>query len=148
MSYENEILMHHGIKGQKWGVRKKSRVILSEVPDNAIIRTRKKVSKKYRAEAAKNHLYDLRNSEGKKIGNLNLYDESKKSMNVVWVGVNSKYRGQGYATDAMRQVIDLANKKKMSQITLEVPGGSPDAHHIYKKLGFKDDKKVSSDNDY
>ena len=144
----SDSIEHHGIKGQKWGVRKKSRVTLSEVPDNAIIRTRKKISKKYRAEAAKNHLYDLRNSEGKKIGNLNLYDESKKSMNVVWVGVNSKHRGQGYATDAMRQVIDLANKKKMSQITLEVPGGSPDAHHIYKKLGFKDDKKVSSDDDY
>lgn len=26
MSYENEILMHHGIKGQKWGVRKATRV--------------------------------------------------------------------------------------------------------------------------
>ena len=144
----SDSIEHHGVKGQKWGVRKKSRVTLSEVPDNAIIRTRKKVSKKYRAEAAKNHLYDLRNSEGKKIGNLNVYDESKKSMNVVWIGVDPKHRGQGYATDAMRQVIDLANKKKMSQVTLEVPGESPDAHHIYKKLGFKDDKKVSSDDDY
>lgn len=141
--------MHHGVKGQKWGVRKKSksRVTLSEVPDNAIIKAHKKLSKKYREEAHKNHSYDLRNSEGKKIGTLDVYDESKDSMNVVWLGVNKKYRGQGYATDAMKQVIDLANKKKVSQVTLEVPGDSPDAHHIYKKLGFKDDKKISSDDD-
>ena len=142
-----DVIMHHGVKGQKWGVttKSKSRVTLSEVPDNAVIKARKKLSKKYRAAAAKNHSYDIHNSEGKKIGTVDVYDESKKSMNVVWVGVNSKHRGQGYATDAMKQVIDLAKKKNMSQVTLEVPGSSPDAHHIYKKLGFEDDKKISSD---
>lgn len=149
-----EDIQHHGVKGQKWGVRKKSRistndhVTLSELPDNLVVKARKKLSKKFREEANKNHVYKLTNSEGKKIGDLDLYDESKKSMNVVWVSVDGKHQGHGYATDTMRQVIDLAKKKKMSQVTLEVPGQSPDAHHIYKKLGFKDGKKISSDDDF
>ncbi len=147
MSYENEILMHHGIKGQKWGVRKKNRVTLSELPDNPFVKYRKRISKDFREKSNRNHVYAIHNHEGKRIGDLNLYDESKNSMNVVWVGVNKKYRGQGYGTDVMKQVLDLAKKKNMSQVTLEVPGNSPAAHHIYKKLGFKDGKKLSSDDD-
>lgn len=144
---ESDGLEHHGVKGQKWGVRKKSRVTLSERPDNLVVKARKKVSKKFRDESNKNHIYDIRNSEGKRLGDLDLYDESTKSMNVTWLGIKSKHRGQGYATDALQQAIELAKKKKMSQVTLEVPGVSPDAHHIYKKLGFKDGKKISSDDD-
>lgn len=148
MSYETDILMHHGVKGQKWGVRKKNRVTLSEIPDNLFIKYRKRISKDFREKSNRNHVYALHNHEGKKIGDLNLYDESKNSMNVVWVGVNKKYRGQGYGTDVMKQVLDLAKKKNMSQVTLEVPGNSPAAHHIYKKLGFKDSKKISPDDDF
>lgn len=138
-------LEHHGVKGQKWGVRTKSRVTLTERPETGIIKVRKKLSKKFRKEAAKNHMYDIRTPDGKRVGDLNVYDESTKSMNVIWLGINGEHRGKGYGTDAMQQAIDIAKKKKMSQVTLEVPGGSPDAHHIYKKLGFKDGKKISSD---
>lgn len=148
-SARTDDIEHHGTKGQKWGVRKKktlpsyNRVSLDENPQSRISKALDKVSKWHKGETYKTKILTLRNSEGKKIGTMNLYDESNKSMNIVWLGVNKKYRGKGYATDALNQAIELAKKKKMSQVTLEVPGTSNDAHHIYRKLGFKDGEVIS-----
>ena len=139
-------IQHHGVKGQKWGVKKKP-VTLERHKRGLIAKTAAKVSPKIRENQKKTGIYNLKDKNGKKVGDLQVYKESPKSMNIVWLGVNKKERGQGYASSAMQQAVDLARKQKMSQVTLEVPGDSPDAHHIYRKMGFKDNKKISSDDD-
>ena len=47
----------------------------------------------------------------------------------------------------MRTVIDDAKKQGMRHITLEVPTISPNARHIYEKLGFKETGKLGSEDD-
>ena len=79
----------------------------------------------------------LRNKNGEKIGDLQLFHESPTSVNVTWVGVKQKYRGKGYASSAMKMAEDYARKTGAKQMTLEVPGHSPDARHIYERQGFK-----------
>jgi ribosomal protein S18 acetylase RimI-like enzyme len=56
----------------------------------------------------------------------------------VWIGVKAKYEGRGYGQSAMRTIIHDAKKKGIKKLTLEVPSTSPNARHIYEKLGFKD----------
>ena len=74
--------------------------------------------------------------EDKKIGDLQLYKESKDSMNGVWLGVDKKERGNGYASAVMDAWIKYAKENNYKQLTLEVPADSPDARHIYEKKGF------------
>ena len=47
----------------------------------------------------------------------------------------------------MSGVVKYAKQEKFKQITLEVPGDSPDARHIYEKLGFKATKVISDEDD-
>lgn len=154
-------LCHFGVKGMKWGVRKKrqtstksnrprQRLILESKTKNGakIVGVQAKGNKianflarynvnlqKKQIEATKNlELYD---ADSKKIGNLQLFHESPTSLNVTWLGINERDRGKGYGQAAMRMAEDYARKSGMKQLTLEVPGISPDARHIYEKQGFK-----------
>lgn len=70
------------------------------------------------------------------IGELEMFEESKDSVNFVWLDIKTSERGNGYAQAAMQSAIEYAKNKGYSQITLEVPGHSPDARHIYEKMGF------------
>ena len=81
------------------------------------------------------------------VGEMDLYKESPDSLNVVWVSVNSSNEGRGYGTAAMKGAINYARQTGCKQVTLEVPGNSPNARHIYEKLGFKEVGAVSSDDD-
>ena len=173
MRYE---LYHHGIKGQRWGVRRfqrkdgsltlkgKSRYSDDRLEISFSTKTGAKgkikqhsqtklaaflsrISPHIAEESKKSLIYDIHNDDGKKIGDLQLYKESPNSMNVVWIGINSKQRGNGYASAVMNQAIQIAKSNGAKQVTLEVPGDSPDARHIYEKLGFKAQKKISNDDD-
>lgn len=46
----------------------------------------------------------------------------------------------------MQAVVDHAKKQGLEKVTLEVPGISPNARHIYESLGFEA-TKVLSEND-
>lgn len=96
-------------------------------------------------EATKN--MDLFDDKGSKIGNMQLFHESPTSLNVVWITVNNKQRGQGYAQTAMKMAEEYARKFGANQMTLEVPGDSPDARHIYEKQGFEVVGRISSEDD-
>ena len=87
----------------------------------------------------------MRNNDGKKVGSIQLYKESPEELNVVWMDVTKSEQGKGTATTALKSVINDAAKKGFSKVTLEVPGDSPDAKHIYKKLGFKEKGSLSTD---
>lgn len=83
--------------------------------------------------------------DGKKVGDLQVYKESADSLNVVWVGISKKNEGLGYGTAAMKGAIKYAQQTGCKQVTLEVPGNSPNAKHIYEKLGFRDTGEMLGD---
>lgn len=154
--YSDE-LYHHGIKGQRWGVRRyqnedgtlteegkrrirkvNDNVYLVEQNKSLLARGLAKMSKKIREEQEKDTQYKIMVGE-KVIGDLELYKESADSINVTWIGIKSKERGKKYAQSVMDWVIRDSKDKGYKQLTLEVPGNSPDARHIYEKSGFKDE---------
>ena len=163
-------IYHYGVKGMKWGVRRADKetpksntkrnelddikvytkkgvqVSLSRGPTPLITRMLSKISPKMRENVNNSDIMNLE-VNGKHVGDLQLYRESRKSINVVWVSVESKYEGNGYGSAAMRAVIDYAKKTGCEQVTLEVPGISPNARHIYESLGFKAGNKISDDDD-
>lgn len=174
-------LRHHGIKGQKWGVRRfqnadgtltsagNKRYVnpnndsdgheidfvtktgakgkLKMHSQTKLAKFLSKISPSIAEESQKSLIYDMHDDSGKKIGDLQLYKESSTSMNVSWVGVSPKVRGKGYASAVMDKAVQIAKKNGATQVTLEVPGNSPDARHIYEKMGFKATKSISDKDD-
>ena len=184
-------LYHHGIRGQKWGVRRfqnkdgsltpagekrygdsnsanqtpkqetrKSNSIdgakvyskhgvevsLQKQPTSLIAKAIGKISKKSREYQEKSDFMDVKVG-GKTVGDLQLYREDKKSINVVWVSINEGHEGQGYGKAVMQAVVDHAKKQGLDRVTLEVPGISPNARHIYESLGFEPKGLISDEND-
>jgi len=155
MSYP-DYLQHYGVLGMKWGVRKQKdksgasqkklkmsaktksgrsiTAIQSKTPRLSEFLAKHNINLQKQLNATKN--MDLFDDRGSKIGDLQLFCESPNSVNVTWVGIKPKYRGSGYATAAMKMAEDYARKYGAKQLTLEVPGNSPDARHIYEKQGF------------
>lgn len=165
----NKQLYHYGVKGMKWGVRRykedsRPKVVRREIddiktyskngvevsfsrrPTPLIVRSLSKVSKKMRDNVDRSDIMSI-NVKGEKVGDLQLYRESKKSINVVWVSVDKQYEGNGYGEAAMKAVIKYAKDTNCETVTLEVPGISPGAKHIYEKLGFESGKRISNDDD-
>ena len=92
--------------------------------------------------------YDIKNEDGKVVGDFSTNRNSADELNIVWLGVKGKYEGKGYGQSAMRLAIEDARKQGCKYVTLEVPGDSPNARHIYEKLGFKETERgLISDED-
>ena len=156
-----EALEHYGIKGMRWGVRKSDapkEKIESFVKDR-ITRTTKngdtftlvpidknngrlmqflaRKFERHRELVENSAIMDIRDKDGNSIGNAQVYRKSKDELNLVWLDIEKSKRGQGYATAVMMSAKDLGGKQGFKKLTLEVPGISPDARHIYEKQGFK-----------
>jgi len=153
-------LAHYGVLGMHWGVRKSEPDIVAtrklkngntlsliKDPSPPIARLLAKMSPATKARLDNGANFTLRDKDGKKIGDASLFKESKDSMNLVWIGVKGRERGKGYASAAVGAAIEFAKQEGMSKMTLEVPGDSPDARHIYEKFGFKATENLSSDDD-
>lgn len=152
-------LAHHGVKGMKWGVRKqlKPADFIARSKNGDLIEMRRdgqgllarglrKISPKLAREQDKTHIYNAY-VNGKKVADLTLYKESANSVNVVWLGVKSNQRGKGYAQAILESSAGRVKAAGFKQMTLEVPGNSPDARHIYEKQGFVAGKRISSTDD-
>lgn len=155
-------LYHHGIKGQKWGVRRYQNADGSltsagmrrykyskDIGNGLYVMEHKKGAiatllsrnPKIKKEQNKTLSYDVFN-ENHKVGNIELYLQNKNTMYINWIDVSKKERGKKYAQTMMDYIINESKKKGVKYITLEVPGNSPDARHIYEKKGFVDKGKL------
>lgn len=154
-----EFVAHFGVKGMRWGVRnddkprpevkrrtedlpdvitsrgEKLSIVGGKIPGTARLlgRLSERVRKKIDAASS----YTFKNSKGEAVGVMTLQKKSADELNVIWIDVEEEHRGKGYATAAMKGAVTFAKKQKVKRVTLEVPGNSPDARHIYEKLGFK-----------
>lgn len=177
-------LYHHGIKGQRWGVRRfqnpdgtlteqgkehygktlnrdlneqtfittKARngdeILISQLGHNKFQRLIANGSSRITKNMLNTKQFDFFH-EGNKVGEIELFQESDDTINGVWLGVNEKERGKGYAQAVMDALQKDLKAKGYKHFTLEVPGNSPDARHIYEKRGFKVVRELSSpDEDY
>ena len=169
----DDVLLHFGVKGMKWGVRK----------DNKTPSTSKRAREEYYNRARVNLTFTSKNGQkvnlvetnnskigvildsysksgrtslkedktmsvsvdGKKVGDVSLVARANKDLYVNWIGIDPKHRGQGYASAVFASVMEYGRSIGAKKATLEVPGNAPDARHIYEKHGFKVVKEPSPD---
>lgn len=122
-------------------------ITLKEHPSSRMASFLARHSKRVAEEAEKTAMFDIKGPDGKNVGDITLYKESPTSINVVWVTTSTKVRGRGYGTAVMKAAIQIAKDTGANTVTLEVPGSSPDARHIYEKLGFKEVESPDRDID-
>lgn len=154
-----DVIAHFGVKGMRWGVRndrpaktpltglgpdrierrtaKGDLFVLTKDPPNPIIKTLAAISPKYRDAYNRGAYLTISDKNGKKIGDAIIDKRSDDELYLNWLGIKKSERGQGYATEAMKSAAEFGEKAGFKKMTLEVPGNSPDARHIYEKLGFK-----------
>lgn len=148
-------LRHYGVQGMKWGIRKErdqsNRIrlkngdvlLLNERPTPGFAKFLSRINPKVKETLENSRSFKIER-EGKVIGELDLYKESPTSLNLVWVNVYAGNEGRGYGTAVTKAVIDYGRSTGMKQITLEVPGISKNAQHIYESQGFKLEESISS----
>lgn len=104
-------------------------------------------SKRFKDVAEKSIAAEILDANGKKIGYFDLDDKGNKEINANWISINEDKRGNGYATAVLKDAISWAKDNGYEKMTLEVPGDSPDARHIYEKLGFKVVEQLTDEDD-
>jgi len=76
--------------------------------------------------------------DGKKIGTISLYNIfPKKSAELGRMFLIPEYRGEGYAEQAIKLLIDLAIKLELKELKLTAYKGSIEAIQLYTKVGFR-----------
>ena len=148
-------LVHYGKKGMHWGVRKKyepfeqgplareeiklkngDSLIISENHTPAFAKFLSRYLPKVKTNLENSKSFQIEH-DGKPIGEADFYKESKTSLNLVWFTIDDNARGKGYGTAVIKSAVQYAKQTGMKELTLEVPGTSPDARHIYEKFGFE-----------
>jgi 2'-5' RNA ligase/RimJ/RimL family protein N-acetyltransferase len=150
-------LMHHGVKGMKWGVRKErvgqlkglgpskierktksgETITLEKVPPSSIMKALAFMSQKQVDRYNKGAFFNIKDAQGKKVGDGNLFLKEDGNLYLNWIGVKNNARGKGYASAVLSAAEEYGRSAGAKRMTLEVPGNAPDARHIYEGMGFK-----------
>lgn len=163
---EAHVVQHFGVKGMKWGVRKdreqhqklhglvKEPIVrttangdqftLSPKAPNKLNTALAMMSKNYRESYNNSAFLSIQDKNGKKIGEAQFWNKNKDDIYLNWITIDKSQRGKGYASEVMRAAVEHGRSKGKKRLILEVPGHSPDARHIYEKLGFKETRTVTS----
>lgn len=169
-------LVHHGIKGMKWGVRryqnsdgsltlegekrygiknKKSYTVKTANGDPLTFQANQnfngflaRKSKKYRDAVNRYYDYNLLDSKGTNVGNLQLeLQDGGKTTYVNWLSTNSKGSGKGYGRAGMLFVEQFAKEHGSKKITAEVVGHTPQINHLVDSLGYIRLEQLSTSKD-
>lgn len=167
IEHGEEFIQHFGVKGMKWGVRKNEsssakdrrlknkeivlqktlkgggEVIVTKTPPLKVIQKLGGVIPKLGQHLDDYANFSIRDKEGRRVGDASFY-RMGDHLSLDWIGIDSKHRGQGYATAAFGAAVQYAKDNGIKRVTLEVPGASPDALHIYEKFGFKKTGQLTS----
>jgi ribosomal protein S18 acetylase RimI-like enzyme len=166
--HPEEFIAHYGVKGMKWGVRNSEpskstslkglgpdeivrktssgeTLTLSKNPPSRLNKVFAKMSKNYVNSYNNGAFFTIKNGEGKKIGDANVWKKNDEELYLNWIGIKQNERGKGYATAVMKSAEEFGRRSGFKKMTLEVPTNSPDARHIYEKLGFKATKDLGYD---
>lgn len=76
-----------------------------------------------------------------------MLEDHGNDLYVNWIDIKKSERGKGYASQVMDYAVKYSKQNGYKTVSLEVPGSSPDARHIYEKHGFVTDNKIGSKND-
>ena len=167
IEHGEEFIQHFGVKGMKWGVRKNEsssakdrrlknkeivlqktlkgggEVIVTKTPPLKVLQKLGGVIPKLGQHLDDYANFSIRDKEGRPVGDASFY-RMGDHLSLDWIGIDSKHRGQGYATAAFGAAVQYAKDNGIKRVTLEVPGASPDAQHIYEKFGFKKTGQLTS----
>lgn len=58
------------------------------------------------------------------------------------VGIGPAYRGRGLGNRLMDAIVESARERHLERVQLEVLEGNTAAHELYKKIGFKDTRRL------
>lgn len=76
------------------------------------------------------------------VGYLSFHFDNEYLTHCCGIVIESKYRKKGYATDALKQMLNIAfNEYKVNSLIDNIPYHRTDSLKLFTKLGFKDIKK-------
>lgn len=136
-------LIHYGIKGQKWGIRRYQPYPKGYSGGGKFVGTANKS-----VDVTKSDLdttYKIKDSRGKVASTATVYDFKMKYFNwlpLADVETSPRYRGQGLASKVVNNTIKDATKQK-SGLYLMVKQDNKNAISLYNKLGFETEKEYT-----
>lgn len=136
-------LAHHGIEGQRKGIRRFQNEDGSLTPAGKERygewhpgKRKKTVLKEIRNKNG-SYRYNIESEDGSKVGNISTYHQSDDSLRVSWISVDKNHKREGYASGAMDTLFNQAKEKGYKKVTVVVPKDDANVQHIYERLGFK-----------
>ena len=139
----SDYLMHYGIKDQKWYRRRFQNKDGSLTPAGKRRYgewnpgKKKNVGLKELKNVDGSKRYAIESEDGIKVGNISTYHQSDDSLRVSWIGVENKFKRDGYASSAMEKLKEDAIKNGYKKMSVVIPKDKADIQHIYERLGFK-----------